>query len=73
MAPLNPTQFLSVPHSLLRRQIEAFASVFRCCPDIKQLIFYTSGGNGAGGQGDTRYDQGLVGRPARAFEKLSVP
>jgi predicted porin len=28
--------------------------------NFKQLIFYTSGGNGAGGQGDTRYDQGLV-------------
>src|SRR5215470_7921514 len=25
--------------------------------NFKQLIFYTSGGNGAGGQGDTRYDQ----------------
>jgi predicted porin len=28
--------------------------------NFKQLIFYTSGGNGAGGQGDTRYDQGFV-------------
>jgi predicted porin len=28
--------------------------------NFKQIIFYTSGGNGAGGQGDTRYDQGLV-------------
>jgi predicted porin len=28
--------------------------------NFKQLIFYTSGGNGANGQGDTRYDQGLV-------------
>ena len=28
--------------------------------NFKQLIFYTGGGNGAGGQGDTRYDQGLV-------------
>ncbi len=28
--------------------------------NFKQIIFYTSGGNGANGQGDTRYDQGLV-------------
>jgi len=28
--------------------------------DFKQLIFYTSGGNGAGGQGDTRYDSAIV-------------
>jgi len=28
--------------------------------NFKQLIFYTSGGNGAGGQGDTRYDAGIV-------------
>jgi predicted porin len=28
--------------------------------NFKQIIFYTSGGNGAGGQGDTRYDQGFV-------------
>jgi predicted porin len=28
--------------------------------NFKQLIFYTSGGNGANGQGDTRYDQGFV-------------
>ncbi|MBD5655026.1 MAG: porin [Candidatus Eremiobacteraeota bacterium] len=28
--------------------------------DFKQFIFYTSGGNGAGGQGDTRYDSALV-------------
>jgi predicted porin len=28
--------------------------------NFKQFIFYTSGGNGAGGQGDTRYDSALV-------------
>ena len=28
--------------------------------NFKQLIFYTGGGNGANGQGDTRYDQGFV-------------
>lgn len=28
--------------------------------NFKQLIYYTSGGNGANGQGDTRYDQGIV-------------
>jgi len=28
--------------------------------DFKQLIFYMSGGNGAGGQGDTRYDSAIV-------------
>ena len=28
--------------------------------NFKQIIFYTSGGNGSGGQGDTRYDQGFV-------------
>jgi predicted porin len=28
--------------------------------NFKQLIFYTSGGNSAKGQGDTRYDQGFV-------------
>ena len=28
--------------------------------NFKQLIFYTGAGNGAGGQGDTRYDQGFV-------------
>ncbi|HEY4439213.1 MAG TPA: porin [Candidatus Elarobacter sp.] len=28
--------------------------------NFKQIIYYASGGNGAGGQGDTRYDQGIV-------------
>ena len=28
--------------------------------NFKQFIFYTSGGNGAGGQGDTRYDSAIV-------------
>ena len=28
--------------------------------NFKQLIYYASGGNGANGQGDTRYDQGIV-------------
>jgi predicted porin len=28
--------------------------------NFKQLIFYMSGGNGAGGQGDTRYDSAIV-------------
>ena len=28
--------------------------------NFKQIIYYASGGNGANGQGDTRYDQGIV-------------
>lgn len=41
-------------------QISTNEGGFSNTNNFKQFIFYASGGNGAGGQGDTRYDSAIV-------------